>query len=133
MAVDETFYIYDDFLNEIIATRDFTENNWFSFGSQEFDKLINLCVTLDKIIIFEQNSTIIFNTLGQLESNYNELFQVDKGQFFSLIGNSIKHKSSGRLFTPSTMFWQSFFINNNIVILIAENHLLIGKFIYEIS
>lgn len=133
VAADETFYIYDDFLNEIIATRDFIENNWFVFGSQDIEKPLDLCVTLDQIIIFETNSTIIYNTLGQMENRYNESYLVDKNQRYSVIGNLIQHKSSGKKFTTSTKIWQSFSINNGIIILTVENHILVGKFIYEVN
>jgi WD40 repeat protein len=133
VAVDETFYIYDDFLNEIIATRDFIENNWFNFGSQVIENPLGLSVTLDQIIIYEVDSTIIFNTLGQLENHYNESYLVDKNQLYSFKGNSIQHESSEKKFTFSTKLWQSFSINNSIIILTAENHILIGKFIYEVN
>lgn len=133
VAADETFYIYDDFLNEIIATRDFIENNWFVFGSHEIENPFGLCVTLDQIIIFETNSTIIYNTLGQMENRYNESYLVDKNQRYSVIGNVIQHKSSGKKFTPSTKIWHSFSINNGIIILTAQNHILVGKFIYEVN
>ena len=133
VAVDETFYIYDEFLNEIIATRDFTEKNWFSFGNQELDKPQNLCVAMNQIVLSGENSTAVFNTLGQLENNFQKICQIENGVLFSLHDNYIQHENSGNRFAKTVGHWNAFYIKNGIVLLTGENYILIGKFIYEVN
>ena len=133
VAVDETFYIYDEFLNEIVVTRDFNEKNWFNFENHELDKPQNLCVTMNQIVLSAEDSTVIFNTLGQLENNFQDFCQIDKGVLFSLHDNHIQYENSDIKFAQTVDHWHNILIKNGIVLLTGEKRILIGKFIYEVN
>lgn len=128
---DETFYIYDSFLNEVIITRDFRKKNWFSFGNQEISKPSQLSAGINTIILSSQQSSLIFNIMGKPEASYNEFSQIDRGVFFSLQKNHVLHPASGKRFAQTAGQWHNFLIKNGFVLLTGEKNILIGKFIYE--
>lgn len=133
VAIDETFFIYDAFLAEIISTNDFTEKNWFSFGNLAAEKPTGLSVTLDQVFVFGQDFTAIYNTLGQLAASYEKSYQVEKKQLFYLAGNTIRHETSGKIFALKNRNWKSFHINKGSILLTSQDQLLIGKIVYEVN
>lgn len=131
-AVDETYYIYDNSLKEIVITRTFTRSNWFTFGKFQFNSASKISLGKDEISVYDdqQNSTLVFGTLGRFQAEYEDNVQIEKKQHYVLKDHYILHPKTNSKFAISTNKWVDFSIEDRVVIF-SDNEIWIGKFIYS--
>jgi len=131
VAVDETYYIYDNAAKEIIITRAFDDSDWFTFGKFQLSRPTKITLERNQILVYDklENSTIIFGLLGQFFNETNGNIQIDKQQQYILSDYYFIHSKSKNKFAISINQWNDFSINGN-VILISDNEIWIGKLNY---
>lgn len=131
VAVDETYYIYDNASKEIVITRTFNESDWYTFGKFQLNDPSKISLGKDEITVYDKqkNSTIIFGILGQFQNEMEGNIQIEKQQQYILKDHFIYHPKSESKFAISTNKWNDFLIEDN-VILLSDNEIWIGKLTY---
>jgi len=132
VAVDETYYIYDNASKEIIITRTFDESDWYTFGKFQLSDPSKMNLGKNEITVYDEqkNSTIIFGILGQFQNEIDGNIQIEKRQQYILKDYFIYHPKSESKFTISINKWNDFSIEDN-VILLSDNEIWIGKLTYS--
>ena len=133
ISTEETFYIYDDNKKEIVITKTFHEDDFYSFGKFQLIQPDKLVLTKNSIVIYDIacDKTFVFDTLGQFRKELNGYIQFDKNQEYKLESHYLLHRSSGQKFAISTNTWNDFFIKKKYVILLSDNEIWIAEFTYE--
>ena len=132
VAIDETYYIYDNAFKEIIITRTFDQSDWYTFGKFQLSDPSKISLGKNEITIYDKlkNSTIIFGILGQFQNEIDGNIQIEKQQQYVLKEYFIYHPKSESKFAISTNKWNDFIIEDN-VILLSDNEIWIGKLTYS--
>jgi hypothetical protein len=132
ISIDENFYIYDENRNEILSTKFFSESDDYFFGKFELSKPTEITLIKDELLISDlENTTLIYDTFGQMISEEKGNIQRDNYQDFVLQKYYIEHINSGKKFTISPNPWLNFNIKNSYVILYSRNEIVVGEFVYE--
>ena len=131
VAVDETYYIYDNASKEIIITRTFNESDWYTFGKFQLSDPSKISLRKNEITVYDEqkNTTLIFGILGQFQNEIDGNIQIEKQQQYILKDYFIYHPRSDSKFAISTNKWNDFLIEDN-VILLSDNEIWIGKLTY---
>ncbi len=131
IAMDETYYIYDNASKEIIITRTFDESDWYTFGKFQFSDPCKINLGKNEITVYEEqkNTTMIFGILGRFQNEIDGNIQIEKQQQFTLKDYFIYHPKSDNKFALSANKWNDFSIEDN-VILLSDNEIWIGKLTY---
>ncbi len=132
VAVDETYYIYDNATKEIVITRTFDESDWYTFGKFQLSDPSTISLGKNEITVYDKqkNSTIIFGILGQFQKEIDGNIQIEKQQQYILKDYFIFHPKSDSKFAISINRWNDFSIEDN-VILLSDNEIWIGKLTYS--
>lgn len=132
VAIDETYYIYDNAFKEIIITRTFDQSDWYTFGKFQLSDPSKISLGKNEITIYDKlkNATIIFSILGQFQNEIDGNIQIEKQQQYILKEYFIYHPKSENKFAISTNKWNDFIIEDN-VILLSDNEIWIGKLTYS--
>lgn len=132
VAIDETYYIYDNAFKEIIITRTFDQSDWYTFGKFQLSDPSKISLGKNEITIYDKlkNSTIIFGILGRFQNEIDGNIQIEKQQQYILKEHFIYHPKSANKFAISTNKWNDFIIEDN-VILLSDNEIWIGKLTYS--
>ena len=132
VALDETYYIYDNASKEIIITRTFDESDWYTFGKFQLGNPSKINLGKNEITVYDEqkNVTIIFGILGQFQNEIDGNIQIEKQQQYILKEYFIYYPKSDSKFAISTNKWNDFSIEDN-VILLSDNEIWIGKLIYS--
>lgn len=132
IAVDETYYIYDNATKEIVITRTFDESDWYTFGKFQLSNPNKISLGKNEITVYDKqkNSTIIFGILGQFQNEIDGNIQIEKQQQYVLKDYFIYHPKSENKFAISTNKWNDFSVEDN-VILLSDNEIWIGKLTYS--
>lgn len=132
VAVDETYYIYDNASKEIMITRTFNQSDWYTFGKFQLSDPSKINLGKHEITIYDEqkNVTIIFGILGQFQNDIDGNIQIEKQQQYILKDYFIYHPKSDSKFAISTNKWNDFSIEDN-VILLSDNEIWIGKLTYS--
>ncbi len=131
VAVDETYYIYDNASKEIVITRTFNESDWYTFGKFQLNDPCKINLGKTEITVYDKqkNSTIIFGILGQFQNEMEGDIQIEKQQQYILKDHFIYHPKSESKFAISTNKWNDLSIEDNIILL-SDNEIWIGKLTY---
>ena len=131
VAIDETYYIYDNASKEIIITRTFDESDWYTFGKFQLSDPNKINLGKNEITVYDEqkNTTMIFGILGRFQNEINGNIQIEKQQQFTLKDYFIYNPKSNNKFAISTNKWTDFSIEDN-VILLSDNEIWIGKLTY---
>ena len=134
ISTEETFYIYDDNRKEIVITKTFHEDDFYSFGKFQLIQPEKLVLTKNSLVIYDTacDKTFVYDKLGQFRKELNGYIQFDKNQEYKLETHYLLHYSSGQKFAISTNTWNDFFIERNYVMLLSDNEVWIAEFTYEI-
>ena len=134
VAIDETYYIFDNASKEIIITRTFDESDWYTFGKFQLNNPSKISLGKDEITVYDKkkNSTTIFGILGRFQNEIDGNIQLVKQQQYVLKDHFIYHPKSESKFAISTNKWNDFSIEDN-VILLSDNEIWIGKLTYSES
>ncbi|MEA2096760.1 MAG: 6-bladed beta-propeller [Candidatus Cloacimonadota bacterium] len=132
VAIDETYYIYDNAFKEIIITRTFGQSDWYTFGKFQLNNPSKINLGKNEIMIYDKlkNSTLIFGILGRFQNEIDGNIQIEKQQQYILKNYFIYHPKSDSKFAISTNKWNDFSIEDN-VILLSDNEIWIGKLTYS--
>ncbi|MDP8202899.1 MAG: hypothetical protein P9L95_00020 [Candidatus Tenebribacter mawsonii] len=132
VAIDETYYIYDNASKEIVITRTFDRSDWYSFGKFQLNTPSNLSLGKNEITVYEpkQNATMIFGILGRFQKEFDGNVKIEKQQNYILKDHFIYHQETEGKFAISTNTWNEFSIKDN-VILLSDNEIWIGEFTYS--
>jgi len=132
VAVEETYYIYDNATKEIVITRTFDEADWYTFGKFQLSDPSKMNLEKNEITVYDKqkDSTIIFGILGQFQNEIDGNIQIEKQQQYVLKDYFIYHSKSENKFAISTNKWNDFSIKDN-VILLSDNEIWIGKLTYS--
>ena len=132
---DETFYIYDDNRKEIVTTRTFEENDFYSFGKFQLTKPRSLNLEKNDVIVYDmaESKTIVFDRLGQFKEELEGKAQFDKRQKYKLEKFFFQHLASGKKFAVSPFQWLDFFIDDSFLILLSNHEIWICTIDYEIK
>ncbi|MBC8384349.1 MAG: hypothetical protein H8E57_02385 [Candidatus Cloacimonetes bacterium] len=131
IAFDETFYIFDNDLKEILITREFEQNRNYTFGKFQFSDPTYISIQKDHISIFDGGKTFVYNSLGQLENELNGNIQFFFNNKIELDKYFLKIEHSDQKFAVSTNEWNSFLIKGNYCILFSDKEIRIAEFVYE--
>ena len=131
ISIDETLYIFDDNSCEIFLSKNFNENNLYSFGKFSLTNPSQLILAKNNLIILDENKTLIFDTFGQFVEELDGNFQFDRFQKYELKKYFIEHQESGKKFAISPNSWNVFMIQNNYCFLLSDNEVWIFSFAYE--
>ena len=131
VAIDETYYIYDNASKEIVITRTFDQSDWYTFGKFQLSYPSKINLGKNDIIVYDEqkNSTLIFGILGRFQDEINGNIQIEKHQQYILKDYYIYHPKSNGKFAISTNKWNDFIIEDN-VILLSDVEIWIGKLTY---
>ena len=132
VAIDETYYIYDNSSKEIVITRTFDQSDWYTFGKFQLSNPSKMKQVKSEITAYDEQkkSTIIFGILGRFQNEIGGNVQIEKQQQYILKDFYIYHPKSDIKFAISTNKWFDFSIKDN-VILLSDNEIWIGKLIYS--
>ena len=132
VAVDETYYIYDNATKEMVITRTFNESDWYTFGKFQLNKPSKISLGKNEITIYDEqkNTTIIFGILGRFQNEIDDNIQIEKQHQYILKDYFIYHPKSESKFAISINKWNDFSIEDN-VILLSDNEIWIGKLTYS--
>jgi len=132
VAIDETYYIYDNALKEVIITRTLAKDDWFTFGKFQFNSPAELSLGKNNITIYDAklNSTLVFETLGRFQEEYDGKIKIANRQIYKLEDHFIYHSKTNSKFAISINKWLGFNVSDNVVVFSA-NEILIGKFKYS--
>ena len=133
ISVDETFYIYDENLKEIIVEKNFDSNNYFTFGKFQFKNPSLLTLTRNFIIVYDKGkkTSLIFDTLGKFIEEKDGKIQYDNLEEYKLEINDITNIKSNKKFAISVNHWNNFLIKNNFCIILSDSEIWITKLLYE--
>ncbi len=131
VAMDETYYLYDNASKEIIITRTFDEADWYTFGKFQLSDPSKINLGKNEITVYneQKNTTMIFGILGRFQNEIDGNIQIEKQQQFTLKDYFIYHPKSNNKFAISVNKWNDFSIEDN-VILLSDNEIWIGKLTY---
>lgn len=132
VAVDETYYIYDNASKEIVITRTFDQSDWYTFGKFQLSDPSKMSLGKNEIAVYDEqkNSTLIFGILGRFQNEIDGNIQIEKQQRYILKDYFIHHPKSDSKFAISTNKWNDYSIEDN-VILLSDNEIWIGKLTYS--
>lgn len=132
VAIDETYYIYDNASKEIVISRTLNHSDWYTFGKFQLSDPSKIILGKNEITIYDEqkNSTMIFGILGRFRNEVKGNIQIKKQQQYILKDYFIYHPKSDSKFAISTNKWNDFSIENN-VILLSDNGIWIGKLTYN--
>lgn len=132
VAIDETYYIFDNASKEIVITRTLDKSNWYTFGKFQLNVPSTMSLGKNEITVYDdkQNLTLIFSVLGRFQNEINGNIQIEKQQQYILKDHFIYHPKSDSKFAISTNKWNNFSIKDN-VILISDNEIWIGEITYS--
>ena len=132
VAIDETYYIYDNSSKEIVITRTFDQSDWYTFGKFQLSNPSKMNLGKSEITAYDEQkkSTIIFGILGRFQNEIGGNVQIEKQQQYILKDFYFYHPKSDSKFAISTNKWFDFSIKDN-VILLSDNEIWIGKLIYS--
>lgn len=131
VAVDETYYIFDNASKEIVITRTFDETDWYTFGKFQLNNPSKISLGKNEITVYDEqkNSTTIYGILGRFQNEIEGNIQIVKQQQYILKNYYIYHPKTESKFVISTNKWNDFSIGDN-VILLSYNEIWIGKLIF---
>jgi len=132
---DETFYIYDDNRKEVVTTRTFEENDFYSFGKFQLTKPRSLNLEKGVVVVYDlaEDKTIMFDRLGQFEEELEGKVQFDRQQKYKLEKFYFQHLTSSKKFAVSPYQWLDFFLDDGFLILLSKNEIWISTIEYEIK
>lgn len=132
VAIDETYYIFDNASKEIVITRTLDRSNWYAFGKFQFETPTKMSLGKNEITVYDdkQHSTLIFGVLGRFQNKVSGNIQIEKQQQYILKDHFIYHPKSEGKFAISANKWNDFSIKDS-VILISNNEIWIGKITYS--
>jgi len=132
VAIDETYYIYDNASKEIVISRTLNHSDWYTFGKFQLNDPSKIILGKNEITIYDEqnNSTMIFGILGRFRNEMKGNIQIEKQQQYILKNHFIYHPESDSKFAISTNKWNDFSIKDNVVLL-SDNEIWIGKLTYN--
>ncbi len=132
VAIDETYYIFDNASKEIVITQTLDKSNWYTFGKFQLDVPSTMSLGKNEITVYDdqQNLTSIFGVLGRFQNELGGNIQIEKHQQYILKNHFIYHPKSESKFAISINKWNDFSIKDN-VILISDNEIWIGEITYS--
>ncbi|HPR17665.1 MAG TPA: hypothetical protein PLD62_05415 [Candidatus Cloacimonadota bacterium] len=135
IALDETFYIYDNRSREIVATSLYGQQEYYRFGNFQLKTPSNLILSGNNLVVNDRTNdqTLVFDSLGQFLFSRNGYFQFQNGQWFLLQPYFLESEKSAAHFCQSLEKWDSFILQNGFCVVQSPQKVLIGKIQYEIQ
>ncbi|MCF7857768.1 MAG: hypothetical protein K9N07_00380 [Candidatus Cloacimonetes bacterium] len=132
VAIDETFYIYDNAAKEIVITRTFEDSDKYTFGKFQLRSPQKIKLGKKQITIYDKfsDSTILFGILGQFQTEEPGNIQWDKQNQYILKDYFIYHPRTNSKFAINQYKWKDMTIDD-FVILISDQETWIGKIGYS--
>ncbi|MBL7148888.1 MAG: hypothetical protein ISS80_02320 [Candidatus Cloacimonetes bacterium] len=132
---NETFYIYDDNRKEIVTTRTFEENDFYSFGKFQLVNPRSLNLAKNIVLVYDlvEAKTIVFDRLGQFQEELDGKVQFDRRQKYKLEKYFFQHLTSSKKFAVTSFQWLDFLIDNGFLILLSNHEIWICTIDYEIK
>ena len=131
VSSDEIFYIYDEDFQAIFEWSDGDTKQ--SFGKFTSTEPSQLTINREGIFLYEEKTdkTYIFTTFGQFDQEISGYVIRDKGLFIKKDVYFLTTVKNEEKYAFSTIPWQTFMMKQNVICLIAENLVKIGRFHYE--
>ncbi len=130
---NELFYIFDNIQREIVVLDIEHEEEQFRFGKFQLSRPKQLTNTRNYLLIWdaEENSTMVYDTFGQLLQQKEGFFQIERGNFFQLGSHKISDEGSGKTFLATPKRYHTFLIKNSVGVLTTENDVIVFGISYE--
>lgn len=130
---NELLYIFDNIQREIVVLDIEKEEELFRFGKFQLSRPRQLINTKNYLLIWdnEENSTLVYDTFGQLMQQKKGNYQIDRGNFFQLATHNIVHQESEQSFLTSLKQYHTFLLKNGVGILTTDNEVIVFGISYE--
>lgn len=130
VSSDETVYYYDAGRTELVVYRSVTHQEAYSFGKFDIDSPTQIMLQRNTLFVHQSDgTTLLYDVFGQFLGQQDGIIIRDRGVPFTLQANWLQYQD--QQFAITAFPWQRVSMCDGVVVLVSQQHILIGRMIYE--